>query len=287
MALTPSPRGADKVEDCAPLSPLSPTPTKKPQERNSGERKSSVDKPHPRRPPVPHKPSRIPSTGNRATVMDVAQVWSQHEKQDSQDTASPRSASPNSPLQSYPVQPVGIQAGLDFQRELVKEREREREKREKEEPPKLDLKATITGCGIQTSTPASSTVVVSKELDKEESVSLKLPEVLSPTEKRKSSWEKYSELIMPALEEEWTPVPSPVPTLNNPPELATGAKEEFISTQIPGTKGFKELKVDYLHIDLLSTTLDPERKVVKVSPTDLISFGKRVVLPFSFALTTR
>ena len=101
MAHTSSPHGADKPEDRAPVSPVpAREPQEKPQERRSGEINSRADKPQPRRPPVPHKPSRIPSTGNRATVMDVAQVWSQHEKQGSQDTASPRSTSPNSPLES-------------------------------------------------------------------------------------------------------------------------------------------------------------------------------------------
>ena len=269
----PSPRGADKVEDRAPLSP---TPTKEPpqekaRERNSGEKKFGVDKPQQRRPPVPHKPSRIPSTGNRATVMDVAQVWSQHEKHGSQDVASPRSTSPNSPLEPHPVWPVGIQAGFDHQRE------RERENQEQEEPPKLDAGAAIAGCGIHTSAPAPSAVVVYKGSEEGEGVSLELPEVLGLTGKGKSSWEKYSEFIMPALEEEWTPEPSPIPTLNNPPEVAMVAKE-LIFAPIPEAKRLKESKVDYLQIDLLSTTLNPEGRVVKVSPTDLITFGKGVRL---------
>lgn len=215
--------------------------------------------------------------------MDVAQVWSQHEKQGSQDVASPRSASPNSPIDSHPVRPVGTQAGLDHQRQLEKERGREWKKREQEEPLGSDPGAATAGWGIHTPTPAPSTVVVFGESEKDRGASLKLPEVLGLTEGGKSSWEKYSEFIMPALEEEWTPVPSPIPTLSNLPEVAAGAKGS-VSASIPKTGKFGESKVDYLQIDLLSTTLDPERKVIKVSPTDLITFGKWVGLWFAFML---
>jgi len=277
--------GPEKLEDRTPPSPVSAKEPlqEKPQERHSGERKSSTDKPQPRRPPVPHKPSRIPSTGNRPTVMDVAQVWSQHEEHSSQDMASPRSASPNSPFEPHPVQPVAAQAGLDYQRELEKEREREREKQEQEELPKVDVKATIPGWDIQTSTAASSTVETPRESEKEKDASPKLQDLLGPGEKRKSSWEKYSEFIMPPLEEEWTPVPTPMPTFNKPPEFPAGPKELVAS--IPETRRLAESKVDYLPIDLLSTTLDPERKVIKVAPTDLITFGERIELLFVFELT--
>ena len=265
VAHTPSPSGVDKAEDRIPLSPV---PVEEPaqeklQERNSGERRSGVDKPRPRRPSIPHKPSRIPSTGNRATVMDVAQVWSQHEKQDSQDVESPRSTSPNTPLEFRPVQPAGTQAGLYHR----KEGECERENQEPEEPPKVGTKPSIAGWGIQTSTTVSSTVGAPKVSESEKGGSLKLPEVLSPTEKRSSSWEKYSEFIMPALEEEWTPVPSPMPTLKGLLDVAV---------PIPETERVGESKVDYLPVDLLSTTLDPGRKAIKVAPNDLVTFGRRL-----------
>jgi len=215
--------------------------------------------------------------------MDVAQVWSQHEKQGSQDVASPRSVSPNSPSDSHAVQPVGIQAGLDHQRELEEEREHGREKQEQEEHPKVDLNAAIAGWGIQTSTPASSAVEILKESGKEKDVSPKMSDLLSPTEKRKSSWEKYSEFIMPALEEDWTPVPSPIPTLNHLPEVPA-EKEEPAAAPVPETRRLGESKVDYLPIDLLSKILDPERKIIKVAATDLIAFGKRARLLFVLAL---
>jgi len=214
--------------------------------------------------------------------MDVAQVWSQHEKHGSQGVTSSRSASPNSPLESRPAQPAGIQTGLDHQRELEKERECEREKQDQEERLKVGVKTTIAGW--VTPTPAPSAVGVSKELGQEEGAALELPEVPSPTEKRKSSWEKYSEFIMPALEEEWTPVSSPMPTLNKVPVVASGTKEGPPSTPIPETKWPEELKADYLHIDLLSKTLDPDRKVIKVAPTDLVTFGERVETFLVFAL---
>lgn len=217
--------------------------------------------------------------------MDVAQVWSQHEKQGSQDVASPRSVSPNSPSDSHPVQPMAIQAGLDRQRELGEEREHGREKREQEEPPKMDPKAAIAGWGIQTSNPASSTVGALRESGKEKVASLKMPDLLSPTEKGKSSWEKYSEFIMPALEEEWTPIPSPTPTSNKFPKLPeVPTEKEPVAAPVPETRRFGESEVDYLPVDLLSKTLDPETKVIKVAATDLITFGESVRLLFVLAL---
>lgn len=39
-------------------------------------------------PSTPLRPARIPSTGNRATVMDVAQLWSEHKKDSSSETIS-------------------------------------------------------------------------------------------------------------------------------------------------------------------------------------------------------
>ena len=280
------PSDADKPGDHTPLSPV---PAKeplqeKPRERHSGERKSNDGKPQPRRPPVPHKPSRIPSTGNRPTVMDVAQVWSQHKKQSSQDVVSPRSASPNSPFGSHPVQLVGTEAELD-QSELEKGRELERGKQEQEEPTKVDVKATIAGWGIQTSIPASPTAETPRESESKKDVSLNMSDSLSPAEKGKSSWEKYSELIMPPLEEEWTPVPTPTATFNKRPEESAEPKGGLVAS-IPEVRRLVESKVDYLPTDLLSTTLDPESKVIKVAPTDLITFGKRAGPLFVFKLTS-
>jgi hypothetical protein len=196
--------------------------------------------------------------------MDVAQVWSEHERQDSYDASSPQPISPSSPLESHPVQLMGTRAELDHQREPGKQEQQER--------PKVNVKATVAGLGTQASL---SSVEAPKELEKENNTPLKLPDLLSPTEKRKSSWEKYSELIMPALEEEWTPNPSPMPTLNKRPEAPAETKEELVATTNPEAKGSGERKVDYLPIDLLSTTLDPGG-VIKVSPSDLITFGETI-----------
>lgn len=266
----PSPQVKDSSEDHGP-SPvfMEGPPQQGPQERDKVERKSSPDKPQPRRPAVPHKPSRIPSTGNRATVMDVAQVWSEHEKQSSQNAPGPRSSSPNSPLESHSIHPMGTQTRPDHRRELEKEQE---------ELPQAAVKAVVPGRGTQTSNPMPSTVETPEESERDKGASLKLPDLLTPTEKRKSSWEKYSELIMPALEEEWTPVPSPMPTLNKPPEAPVETKEEPVVATVPKTKRSGESKVDHLPLDLLSTTLEPERKIMKVSPTDLVVFGNVIRL---------
>ena len=201
--------------------------------------------------------------------MDVAQVWSEHERQSSQDVSSPQLASPNSPLESHLVQPVGSQVELDRQRELEMERERDMERQEQDGLPRVDVKVANAGCGTQTSSPGPSGVE-----EKEKETSLKLPDLLNPTEKRKSSWEKYSEFIMPALEEEWTPVPSPMPTLNKTPEVVAETREGPTAATILGTRRFEGSKANYLPIDLLSTTLNPERRTIQISPTDLITFGK-------------
>lgn len=260
-ACAPPPLGTDSPEDHvpSPVFTIEP-PQEKPQERNSVERRSSADKPQPRRPAVPHKPSRIPSTGNRATVMDVAQVWSEHGKHGPQNVSSPRPASPNSPLESRSVHPMRTQARPDNQRE----------RQEQGEPPGVVVKAA----DARTSISASPVPDIPNESEKEKGASLKLPDLLTPTEQRKLSWEKYSELIMPALEEEWTPFPSPMPTLKKKIEVPGEAKVEQVTATTPETKRPGGSGVDYLPLDLLSTTLEPERKAIKVSPADLTTFGK-------------
>ena len=280
--------GPEKLEDCvsSPAVPAKEPLQEELQERRNEERRPGADKPQPRRPPVPHKPSRIPSTGNRATVMDVAQVWSQHEEQGSQDVTTPRSVSPNSPSEFHPVQPGGIQTGLDHRGELEK-RERDREKQELGKLSKVDANFAVGGCGIRTSAPASPTVEIPGVLEKERDTALKLPELLNPAEKKKTSWERYSEFIMPPLEEERTPVPTPMPTLNKLPKVSAEPKVQPIIAPIPEARGLGESKVDYLPIDLLSTTLDPEEKTIKVAPTDLVAFGKRIRVVFAFELTSR
>jgi hypothetical protein len=93
--------------------------------------------------PIPSRHSRIPSTGNRATVMDVAQVL------------SAQSSVSESASESRPSMPLAT----NQPRNLV--------------PP------TVQG------------------------------------EKRKSSQEKYSAIMLPSLEEETTPTVSPVATLSH------------------------------------------------------------------------
>ena len=262
LSETPAPlsRGTNELEDHVPTSSeiTKEPPQVIPQQEKNGERKSSTEKPHPRRPPVPHRPSRIPSTGSRATVMDVAQVWSEHKKQGSQDMSSPRPASPNGLIEPRVTQPTETPPGLGRQR--IPEKERPGQER-----PGMDVE--VTELDTQIITPTSSTAVSPKE---EKNASLGLPDLLNPTEKSKSSWEKYSEFIMPALEEEWTPVPSPIPTMNKPPETAVEKKEKHIVTAPESMQS----KVDYLPVDLLSTTLNSERRTIKVFPADLITFGE-------------
>jgi hypothetical protein len=148
----------------------------------------------------------------------------------------------------------------------------------------IDGKAAISGWGIQPSILTSFVVETPKGSGEDRDASLKLPNLLSPAEKRKSSWEKYSELIMPALEEEWTPSPSPMPTLNKLPQAIADTKGEPATATVTEVRKFNESKVDYLPVDLLSTTLGSER-VVKVSPTNLITFGKTIKLSLAYTLT--
>ncbi|KAH7915180.1 hypothetical protein BJ138DRAFT_1142208 [Hygrophoropsis aurantiaca] len=104
-------------------------------------------------PPSPGRHHRIPSTGNRALVMDVAQALSQHQSSD-EDIPSPPNLDPASP--TVP-------------------------------PPSFDPPVRLRN---------APSIPVNAQSDK-----------------RKSSYERYSAIVMPPLKEERTPLPTPAGTL--------------------------------------------------------------------------
>ncbi|KAI0958231.1 hypothetical protein AcV7_004104 [Taiwanofungus camphoratus] len=116
-------------------------------------------------PKSPIRHGRIPSTGNRATVMDVAQAF--------QDTVSRESSTTD-------LDATDLTASLN-----------RHELEDEDSVPRQDVKSIAVNWG-----PNSATVQPSVQADK-----------------RKPSNDRYSAIVMPPLEEERTPVPSPAATL--------------------------------------------------------------------------
>ncbi|KAJ8468524.1 hypothetical protein ONZ51_g9590 [Trametes cubensis] len=134
-------------------------------------------------PASPAKHTRIPSTGNRATVMDVAQVF-----QEVLQSTSPVSTSPIETKRPSP--PPAAEVQVPSASEATPKDKDEEE--ESWEPP--SVKNMIANWGPRSNgAPAA----------------LSAPAL----ERRKSSYEKYSAFVMPPLAEEKTPVPSPAGTL--------------------------------------------------------------------------
>lgn len=117
----------------------------------------------PSSPLSPGRHTRIPSTGNRATVMDVAQVWSEQ-----------HALSPTGSTSAH------LQYGSILQ----------------DESPEMIEKLTEA-------IPRSRLITQPN----------------TQAEKRKSSYEKYSAIILPSLPEEKTPAPSPAATLSQSADL--------------------------------------------------------------------
>ncbi|KAF9819179.1 hypothetical protein IEO21_02350 [Rhodonia placenta] len=125
--------------------------------------------PKEKRPTTPVRHARIPSTGNRATVMDVAQVF--QESVIHQPALTPVSAEPLSVPQGDAIGPTAEQ--------------------DQEDGGKLDVTSLVANWGTKNGAGRPD----------------------APSEKRKSSFERYSAIVMPPLVEEKTPVPSPAGTL--------------------------------------------------------------------------
>ncbi|KZT27958.1 hypothetical protein NEOLEDRAFT_1129845 [Neolentinus lepideus HHB14362 ss-1] len=140
--------------------PLPSTPAQQKEERSAVPLPSTPAQQKEERPPVVTRPkhARIPSTGNRATVMDVAQVFNEVRSRES--SVSPAPISPSVP-----------------------EPEPEPEQLPEPEPKPAPIPR------------------------------LSRPLPAPPLQNRRTSYDKYSALMMPPLEEERTPAPSPAGSL--------------------------------------------------------------------------
>ncbi|KAJ3532677.1 hypothetical protein NM688_g7390 [Phlebia brevispora] len=147
-------------------------------------------------PATPIKHSRIPSTGNRATVMDVAQVFSEHEQYT-------HVLSPNTVVtSSLEHDPSKLGPPLA----------------EEELSCKPNVKSMVANWGPHNIAPTHADASAHNGASAHVGA-----------EKRKSSHEKYSAFALPPLAEEKTPVPSPVGTLTKgtiPPSIESVLREE-------------------------------------------------------------
>ncbi|KAI0365644.1 hypothetical protein BV20DRAFT_953838 [Pilatotrama ljubarskyi] len=167
-----APSAAAASGKASPVSPLlPPQPAKSPSVTPP---QSSAHKP----PASPAKHTRIPSTGNRATVMDVAQAF-----QEVLQTTSPTSTSPVEVKRGSPPPPAAAE---------TKPAQKDDGEEEAYEPP--SVKNLVANWGPRTN--GASAALTAPAL-----------------ERRKSSYEKYSAFVLPPLAEEKTPAPSPAGTL--------------------------------------------------------------------------
>ncbi|KAH9858402.1 hypothetical protein C2E23DRAFT_864363 [Lenzites betulinus] len=133
-------------------------------------------------PASPARHTRIPSTGNRATVMDVAQTFNEVMQSTSPISVSPvetKLPPPPPPTDTKPVTHAVPNGDAE-------------EDEESWEPP--SVKNLVAGWGPRSNGPP--------------------PALTAPAmERRRSSYEKYSAFVLPPLTEERTPVSSPAGTL--------------------------------------------------------------------------
>ncbi|KAH7924624.1 hypothetical protein BV22DRAFT_1034934 [Leucogyrophana mollusca] len=151
-------------------------------------------------PPSPTRHGRIPSTGNRALVMDVAQALSQH--QATEDTSP--SPSPPSPVVPQP--------------DTVTPRPR-----------------NVSPGNVQ-------------------------------SDKRKSSYERYSSIMMPPLKEERTPVPSPAGTLSR--NIAPVAIQTLLGSGEVNESPFGSMRAELAPIPDVVTQTHSETDLVHIDHAD-------------------
>ncbi|OJT09270.1 hypothetical protein TRAPUB_14267 [Trametes pubescens] len=173
----------------SPVSPLAPPkPARSP---STTPPQSSGQKP----PASPAKHTRIPSTGNRATVMDVAQAFSESLQSASPISVSPVEAKlpPPPPVDSKPVPEAAPKEDEDY------------------EPPSVKNLISNWGPRNNGATPALTAPAL---------------------ERRKSSYDKYSSFVLPPVKEERTPVSSPAGTLaRGAVPIASAVKQEVVPVQ--------------------------------------------------------
>lgn len=214
LAATPS-----KTSPTSPLAPpqVARSPSVSPPQ-------SAGQKP----PSSPARHARIPSTGNRATVMDVAQTFTEAlSRQPSSSSSTADSLSqPNGPSP-----PASI--GTPHPRVASPD-----EEEEEYTPP--SIRNVISNWGRTSPSPRTNGVVGTNGTSTS-TTTITAP----PLEKRKSSYERYSAFILPPLAEERTPVPSPVSTLKREgapdPNLL---EEEDVDEIDEGTLQEEEPKVE-------------------------------------------
>ncbi|KAI0769641.1 hypothetical protein BD413DRAFT_477512 [Trametes elegans] len=220
-----SPSGT--VEKTSPVSPLVP-----PQAGRSPSRtppQSSGQKP----PASPAKHTRIPSTGNRATVMDVAQVFSEVLQ-----ATSPVATSPDDTQRPLPPPPVDVAA--------AKAKDENEEEEEAYEPP--SVKNLVANWGPRSNGSAPTPA----------------PPQL---ERRKSNYDKYSAFVMPPLKEEKTPAPSPAGTL-----ARSGAAPipEVVKQELGAPKDAKPSKVEdvLVTVEPVEVKPQPREELVRLAHVD-------------------
>ncbi|KAI0695962.1 hypothetical protein C8T65DRAFT_664443 [Cerioporus squamosus] len=181
--------------------PIAPSPSVTPPQ-------SKAQKP----PSSPARHTRIPSTGNRATVMDVAQVFTEA-------------------LQRPPSSPV-VDSPLEV--------------KDPSPPPALGTTHAANapeGEQEEEYTPPSVRNMVSNWVNGANGTSRSSTITAPPLEKRKSSYEKYSAFIMPPLAEERTPVPSPAGTLKQDAAPDPALLEEGEEEEVPKSEKAAEIAV--------------------------------------------
>lgn len=165
----------------------------------------------PSRPPQSPRHSRIPSTGSRPTVMDVAQAFSAAAASSGNSPASPVLTSPRSPP---PMQTQRAQAPQEPQMRATM----------------YDPERDPGGWGEPDTNERTITPAMLK------------------AERRRSNYEKYANFVLPVLKEEKTPAPSPVQTLKEKDIAGSAVAVEIVDENakeaLDSEKSVEELIAD-------------------------------------------
>ncbi|KAI9066572.1 hypothetical protein FKP32DRAFT_355404 [Trametes sanguinea] len=213
----------------SPVSPLAPPQVSRSPSITPPQ--SSSQKP----PASPAKHTRIPSTGNRATVMDVAQVF-----QEVLQSTSPTSTSPTE--RKLPSPPPAAEQPRS------KEAATKEEEEEDYEPP--SVKNLVANWGPRNNGAAAP---------------------LSPPamERRRSSYDKYSAFALPPLAEEKTPAPSPAGTLaRGAVPVGVKAEQEGLPVSFKVDAKEKERTEEtVVTVEAVETQPDPQRELIYLAHT--------------------
>ena len=162
----------------------------------------------------PVRPTRIPSTGNRARVMDVAQAFS--EEMEREVPAPPEAATA---LVKELAVKQAAEAAKDEKDEKKAAETKAQEEEEEEDWAPPSVKNMVANWGPRAAAPPSAPEPAYEAASANGTATatpVATPRntiMAPPMEKRKSSYERYSAYVMPPLQEERTPVASPAGTL--------------------------------------------------------------------------